>query len=79
MGQVRGLLELPQQRFTRLACERFNPPPYLLAGSFDEAEVQDERAVQIEAKRIALDQQVSPLTWSVRALKELAQLKQGSP
>src|SRR6266849_2106954 len=74
-----GLLELGQQLSTSLAHQRFNPAPYLLAGSFDEAEVQDERAALIESQRIALDQQVSPLAWSVRALKELAQLEQGSP
>src|SRR5712692_1220796 len=79
VGQVRGLLELHQQRFTWLNRSRFNPAPYLLAGSFDEAEVQDERAALIESQCIALNQQVSPLAWTVTALKELAQLEQGSP
>ena len=73
------LLELLQQCFTRLARERFNSPPQLLAGSFDEAEVQDEWTALIESKCIALNQQVSPLAWTVTALKELAQLEQGSP
>src|SRR2546429_8310480 len=78
-GQARGLLELCQQLSTSLAHERFNPAPYLLAGRFDEAEVQEERAALIESKCIALNQQVSPLAWCVTALKELAQLEQGSP
>src|SRR6266699_6290151 len=38
---VRGLLELCQQFFTSLTRQRFNPAPYLLAGRFDEAEVQE--------------------------------------
>src|SRR6266700_2030853 len=79
VGLARGLLKLCQQCFMRLACQRFNPAPYLLAGRFDEAEIQDERTALIESKCIALNQQVSPLAWSVRALKELAQLEQGSP
>src|SRR5260370_31621861 len=78
-GQARGLLELLQQRSTRLVSERLNPAPYLLAGRFDEAEVQDERAALFDSKRIALDQQVNPLAWSVTALKELAQLEQARP
>src|SRR5713226_1094814 len=78
-GQMHGLLELRQQRFTRQARQRFNPAPYLLTGRFDEAEIQDERAVLIESKRIALNQQVSPLAWSVSALKERAQFEQRRP
>src|SRR5256884_9271278 len=71
-GQARGLLELCQQLSTSLACERLNTSPYLLAGRFDEAEVEDERAALIESKCIALDLQVSPLVWFVTALNELA-------
>src|SRR5205823_416530 len=78
-GQARSLLELCQQLFISLARERLNTAPYLLAGKFDETEVQDKRAALIESKRLALDQQVSPLAWSVSALKNLAQLEQGSP
>src|SRR5258708_11336022 len=78
-GQDRGLLELRQQLSASVARHRFNSAPYLLAGRFDEAEVQDERAALIESKRLALNQQVSPLAWSVTALKELAQLRQGGP
>ena len=77
MGQVRGLLELRKPRFMRLAHERFNPAPYLLAGRFDEAEVQDEEAPLVEPKCVALNQQVSSLAWFVSALKEPAQLEQG--
>ena len=77
-GQVGGLLELRQPRFMRLTRERFNPAPDLLAGRFDEAEVQHEWATLVEPKRIAFNQQVSPLAWSVTTLKELAQLEQGS-
>src|SRR5260370_39130345 len=78
-GQARGLLELRKPRFPRLARERLNPAPYLLAGSFDEAEVQDERAALFDSKHIALSQQLSPLPWSWTALKELAQFEQGRP
>ena len=52
--------------------------PYSLADSFNEAKVQEERAVLIESKRIALNQQVRLLTWTVRALKEITQLEEGS-
>ena len=76
---ARGLLKLRQQLSTSLAHQRSDTTPYLLAGRFDKLEVQDERTAQIEAKCIALDQQVSLLAWSVGALKELAQLEQGSP
>ena len=72
------LLELRKPRFTLLASQRFNPAPELLAGRLDEAQVQEERAALIESKHIALNQQVSPLAWSVTALEELAQLEQGS-
>src|SRR5437764_14966657 len=78
-GQARGLLELCQPLFTSVAPERFTPPAYLLTGRFDETEVQDKRAGLIDSKRLALDQQVSPFAWSVRALKNLAQLEQGRP
>jgi hypothetical protein len=44
----------------------------LLAGRFNEAEVQDERAALVESKRIALNQQVSPLAWSMSTFKGLA-------
>ena len=73
------LLELCQPLFTSVAPERFTPPAYLLTGRFDETEVQDKRAGLIDSKRLALDQQVSPFAWSVRALKNLAQLEQGRP
>ena len=78
-GQARRLLELRQQRFTPLAGQRFNPAPHLLAGRFDEPEVQEERAALLDSKHIPLDQQVSRLAWSVTALKEPAQLEQGCP
>src|SRR5205809_1959154 len=65
-GAPRSLHSFPTRRSSDL---------YLLAGSFDEAEVQEELAALIESQRIALNQQVSPLAWSVRALKELADRK----
>src|SRR5438132_14423760 len=70
-GQMGGLLELRQQLSMPLALQRLNTSSYLLAGRFDEAEVQHEQTALIESKRLALNQQVSPLAWSLRALKAL--------
>ena len=76
-SQARGLLELRQPRFRLLARRRVHPTPDVLAESFDDAKVQQEGAVLLQCKCLALHQQVSSLPWGVRALKELAQLEQG--
>ncbi len=77
--QAGGLFELPEELFARLPGERFDPALYSLAGSFDEAKVQHERAILFDAKRIMLDAQVSPFARLMRALEEPAQLEQGRP
>jgi hypothetical protein len=76
--QACGLLELRLQFSIHLVGEECSWAPYLLADSFNEAKVQQEWAVLIESKRIALSQQVRLLAWTVRALKELTQLEEGS-
>src|SRR2546430_1117762 len=77
-GQRHGLGFRLDLQVVGLVSQRWSPARELLAGRLYEAQVQKERAALIESKHIALNQQVSPLAWSVTALEELAQLEQGS-